>query len=127
MISGLGTIIYSKDAEADRAIFRDVFGLPSVDAGGGWLIFALPSSELAFHPAETGGKHEIYLICDDIEDFVSKVSGQGVSRPDRPLERAGKEGEIIIIGQHRARRYRMTNKGMNKARGLAKTFIDTVS
>ncbi len=79
MISGVGTIIYSKDAEADRAIFRDVLGLPSVDAGGGWLIFGLPSSEVAFHPAKTGRAHEIYLICEDIEAFVAKVSGQGIS------------------------------------------------
>ena len=79
MISGVGTIIYSKDVDADRAIFRDVLGLPSVDAGGGWLIFGLPSSEVAFHPAETGRAHETYLICEDIEAFVSKVSGQGIS------------------------------------------------
>ena len=79
MISGLHTIIYSKDAEADRAFFRDVLGFKSVDAGDGWLIFAMPPSELAFHPAETGGTHEIYLMCEDIEAFVAEVSGQGVS------------------------------------------------
>ncbi len=79
MITGAGTIIYSKDAEADRAVFRDVFGLPSVDAGGGWLIFGLPPSDLSFHPAETGRAHEFYLMCEDIEAFVSKVSGQGIT------------------------------------------------
>ncbi len=79
MISGFGAIIYSKDAEADRAFFRDVLGLPNVDAGGGWLIFAMPPSELAFHPAETGGTHEIYLMCEDIEAFIAEVSRQGAS------------------------------------------------
>ncbi len=78
MISGFGTVIFSKDVDADRAIFRDVLDIPSVDAGGGWLIFGLPSSEVAFHPAETGGAHEIYLICEDIEAFVSKVSEQDI-------------------------------------------------
>ena len=59
MITGLHTIIYSRGAEADRAFFRNELGFPSVDAGGGWLIFAAPPSELAFHPAEANGKHEI--------------------------------------------------------------------
>lgn len=54
-------IIYSRDAAADRAFFRDVLGFSSVDAGRGWLIFAAPPSEIAFHPAESDGKHEIYL------------------------------------------------------------------
>ena len=79
MISGVHTIIYSKDAEADRAIFRDVLSLPSVDVGGGWLIFGLPPSELAFHPAETGGAYEIYLMCEDVEDFVAKANEHGLA------------------------------------------------
>ena len=61
MIIGMHAIIYSR-AAADRAFFRDVLGFPSVDAGDGWLIFAAPPSELAFHPAESDGKHELYLF-----------------------------------------------------------------
>ncbi len=66
MISGAHMIIYSTDAEADRAFFRDVLAFPSVDAGEGWLIFALPPAEIAIHPAEENGRHEVYLMCDDV-------------------------------------------------------------
>ncbi len=55
-------VIHSVDAEADRAFFRDVLGFPFVDAGEGWLIFALPPSEIACHPAKENGKHEIYHL-----------------------------------------------------------------
>jgi catechol 2,3-dioxygenase-like lactoylglutathione lyase family enzyme len=67
VIIGAHVIIYARDPEAARAFFRDVLGLPSVDAGRGWLIFELPPAELAAHPAEKGGDHELYLMCDDIE------------------------------------------------------------
>jgi catechol 2,3-dioxygenase-like lactoylglutathione lyase family enzyme len=66
MISGAHMIIYTTNEKADRAFFRDVLGFPSVDAGEGWLIFALPPAEIAFHPAEENGRHEIYLTCDDV-------------------------------------------------------------
>ena len=67
MISGAHMIIYSTDADADRAFFRDVLRFPAVDAGGGWLIFALPPAEIAVHPAAENNSHEVYLICEDIE------------------------------------------------------------
>jgi catechol 2,3-dioxygenase-like lactoylglutathione lyase family enzyme len=73
MISGAHMIIYSTDAEADRAFFRDVLGFSSVDAGQGWLIFALPPAEIAVHPAAENGKHEIYLICDDVAATVQAL------------------------------------------------------
>ena len=79
MISGAHTIIYSKDAEADRQFFRDVIGLPNVDAGDDWLIFGLPPSELAFHPADTGGAHELFLICEDIDAFVTAMASRNVN------------------------------------------------
>jgi catechol 2,3-dioxygenase-like lactoylglutathione lyase family enzyme len=79
MITGLHTIIYSRDAEADRAFFRDVLGFPSIDAGGGWLIFAAPPSELAFHPAEANGKHEIYLKCDDVRKEIARLDASGIT------------------------------------------------
>jgi len=59
MINGAHVVIYSQDGEADRAFFRDILGFPSVDAGRGWLIFALPPSEAAFHPAESNDRHEL--------------------------------------------------------------------
>ena len=77
MISGAHTIIYSSDADADRAFLRDVIGLPNVDVGGGWLIFGLPPAEVAVHPAQTGGSHEFYLMCDDIHEFASTLSAAG--------------------------------------------------
>ena len=78
MITGAHAIVYSLDADADRAFFRDVLGFPSVDAGGGWLIFALPPAELAAHPAEAGGRHELYLMCDEIESTVAELQAKGV-------------------------------------------------
>jgi len=77
MISGAHMIIYSSDPEADRPFLRDVLGLTHVDAGEGWLIFALPPSEIAIHPAEESGRHEIFLICEDIEAFVAEVERRG--------------------------------------------------
>jgi catechol 2,3-dioxygenase-like lactoylglutathione lyase family enzyme len=76
-ITGAHAVIYSTDAEADRAFFRDVVGFDNVDAGDGWLIFALPPSEVAVHPAEESGRHELYLMCDDAEAFVSEMSEKG--------------------------------------------------
>ena len=83
MITGAHVIVFSKEAEAVRSFFRDTFGWSSVDAGGGWLIFALPPTELAVHPADENGHHELYLMCDDIEATVEELVGNGVelSRP----------------------------------------------
>ena len=78
MITGVHALVFSRDAEAVRAFFRDVLGLPSVDAGGGWLIFALPPAELAAHPAEQSGAHELYLMCDDIAATVEELEAKGV-------------------------------------------------
>jgi len=77
VINGAHAVIYSSDAEALRAFFGDVLGLDSVDAGGGWLIFALPPAELAAHPAESGGRHQLYLMCDDIEATVTELRRKG--------------------------------------------------
>ena len=78
MISGAHMVIYSTDAEADRAFFRDVLGFPSVDAGRGWLIFALPPSEIACHPAKENGKHEIYFTCDDVAATIRSLNERNV-------------------------------------------------
>ncbi len=78
MITGVHTIIYSKNAEADKAFFRDVLKLTNVDVGHGWLIFGLPPSELAVHPSSDSEHHEIYLMCEDINIFVQQMSEQKV-------------------------------------------------
>jgi predicted enzyme related to lactoylglutathione lyase len=78
MITGVHAIVFGTDAEAVRAFFRDVLELESVDAGGGWLIFALPPAELAAHPADEDGRHELYLMCDDIEATVDELRAKGV-------------------------------------------------
>ena len=78
MITGAHAIIFTPDPEGVRTFFRDVLGFGSVDAGGGWLIFQLPASELAAHPAEGGGRHELYLMCDDVETTVEELKQKGV-------------------------------------------------
>jgi catechol 2,3-dioxygenase-like lactoylglutathione lyase family enzyme len=77
MIIGAHAVVFTRDAEADRAFFADVLGFQSVDAGGGWLIFALPPAELAAHPHETGGTHELYLMCDDVHATVAELEAKG--------------------------------------------------
>ena len=79
MISGAHVIVYSKNAEADRAFFRDVLGFKSVDAGRGWLIFALPSAEAAFHPSEKNGVHELYFMCEDLKSEMASLAKKNVS------------------------------------------------
>jgi hypothetical protein len=79
MISGTHVLISSKNAEADKAFFRDILKLTNVDVGHGWLIFGLPPSELAVHPASDNNQHEIYLMCDDIEAFVQQMSKQKIT------------------------------------------------
>lgn len=81
-ITGAHSIIFSKDAEADRAFVRDVLGLPHVDVGHGWLIFGLPPAELALHPSETNDGHGFYLMCDDIEAFREELRRRDVETSD---------------------------------------------
>ena len=77
MITGTHIVVYSRNADADRAFFRDVLGFQSVDAGHGWLIFALPPSEAAFHPSEEG-VHELYFMCDDLRAEMASLARKGV-------------------------------------------------
>jgi hypothetical protein len=79
MILGTHVVVYSTDAIADRAFFDEVLGFSSIDAGHGWLIFALPPSELAVHPDEVGDRHELYLMCDDLERQIGELRDRGVS------------------------------------------------
>jgi hypothetical protein len=78
IIHGAHIIIFSKDADADRAFFRDVLEYPSVDAGHGWLIFALPPAEIAVHPSDQNDVHEFYLMCDDIHALGADMAAKNV-------------------------------------------------
>jgi predicted enzyme related to lactoylglutathione lyase len=78
VITGVHAIVFSPEAEKVRAFFADVLGLPSADAGGGWLIFALPPAELAVHPADGDSRHELYLMCDDIHATLAGLQDKGV-------------------------------------------------
>ena len=86
MITGAHVVIYTQDAEADRAFFRDVLGFPSVDAGEGWLIFAMPPAELGVHPTKEKewqnealkGHHELFLMCDSVDATTQELKGKGV-------------------------------------------------
>jgi len=77
VINGLHAIVFSPEADNVRSFFRDVLGLPAVDAGRGWLIFAAPPAELAVHPADSP-RHELYLMCDDIYATLAELGGKGV-------------------------------------------------
>jgi catechol 2,3-dioxygenase-like lactoylglutathione lyase family enzyme len=77
VITGAHAVLFTRDAQALRALLRDTLELPSVDAGGGWLIFALPPAEVAAHPAGEGGRHELYLMCDDIHATVAELKAKG--------------------------------------------------
>ena len=79
MLSGAHVIIYSTDAEADRAFLRDVVGLAHVDAGHGWLIFALPPAEIAIHPGERNDVHQFYFMCEDVDDFIAEMATKEVA------------------------------------------------
>lgn len=83
MITGAHAVIFTEDANGVRAFLRDVLGLSSVDAGNGWPIFALPPAELAAHPTDGTGYHELHLMCDDIHATVDELTSKGVefSRP----------------------------------------------
>lgn len=86
MIKGAHVILYSEDAEADRAFMRDVLGFDSVDAGGGWLIFALPPSELAVHPSDES-RHELFLMCDNLDSTTAELRRKDAEVSDDVVER----------------------------------------
>ena len=97
MIFGAHVIVYSEDAEADRAFLAEVLGLPSVDAGHGWLIFALPPSEVAVHPAEASAS-ELYLMCDDLSAEMAGLRAKGVRCSEVEEARWGSVTKIPLPG-----------------------------
>ena len=78
MITGVHALIYTKNADEVRAFFRDVLGFASVNAGEGWLIFALPPAELGIHPSDDKDQHELFLMCDDLKATMTKLKKKGV-------------------------------------------------
>ena len=95
---GAHVIVYSKDAAADRAFFRDVLGLPSVDAGHDWLIFALPPAEVAVHPAEESVGHELYFMCDDLNAEIAALEEKSVRCSEVEDARWGSVTKIQLPG-----------------------------
>ena len=98
MINGAHVVIYSEDAEADRAFFRDVLGFSCVDAGHGWLIFAMPPAEAAFHPDENNSRHELYLMCGDLQAEIAALAKKGVTCSTPHKERWGSVTRIQLPG-----------------------------
>jgi catechol 2,3-dioxygenase-like lactoylglutathione lyase family enzyme len=98
MINGAHVIVHSSDADAHRAFFRDALGFSSVDAGHGWLIFGLPATEAAFHPAEANDCHELYLMCDDLKVEVERLHVKGVECMDVVEARWGWITKIRLPG-----------------------------
>lgn len=98
MIHGAHIIIYSKNADADRAFFRDVLGFKSVDAGHGWLIFALPPAEAAFHPSDENDTHELYFMCDDLKAEVTSLTKKHVECSEVQEARWGSITKIRLPG-----------------------------
>jgi catechol 2,3-dioxygenase-like lactoylglutathione lyase family enzyme len=78
VITGAHAVVFTPDADGVRTFLRDTLGLQGVDAGGGWLIFALPPAEIAAHPSDGDHRHELYLMCDDIEATVADLRAKGV-------------------------------------------------
>lgn len=99
VIDGAHVIIYSGDAEADRAFFRDVLQYPNIDAGGDWLVFKLPPAELAVHPADASDRHELYLMCDDLDATLQELSARGARfDPSVTEARWGRSTKIRLPG-----------------------------
>jgi hypothetical protein len=98
MIYGAHVIVYSENASADRLFFRDILGFTSVDAGQGWLIFALPPAEMAVHPAEGNSRHELYFMCDDLKTEISALREKGVQCSDVQEARWGSVTKMRLPG-----------------------------
>ena len=98
MIFGAHVVIYSNDPAADRAFFKDILGFASVDAGHGWLIFALPPAEVAVHPEEDDHRHELYFMCDDLKAEISALAQKGVRCSDIQQARWGSITKFRLPG-----------------------------
>jgi len=98
VIDGAHTVLFAREADAARTFLADVIGLESVDAGGGWRIFALPPGEIAVHPSDGPPRHELYLMCDDLEATLRDLRERGVHVGDVHEERWGVVSSIEVPG-----------------------------
>ena len=98
MINGAHVVVHTKDAEADRAFFRDVLQFPSVDAGHGWLIFAMPPFEAAFHDSPKNDQHELFFMCDDIVATLTDLKAKRVKVSEVSEQRWGKLATLTLPG-----------------------------
>ncbi|HVU58208.1 MAG TPA: hypothetical protein VHD83_24275 [Puia sp.] len=98
MITGAHTILYSSHPEADRDFLLNVLRLTHVDVGRGWLIFGLPPSEIAVHPADSSGAMELYLLCDNIRQFIQQMTDAGISCDPARNERWGHLTHLTLPG-----------------------------
>jgi catechol 2,3-dioxygenase-like lactoylglutathione lyase family enzyme len=98
VIIGAHVIVYSTDASADRAFFRDVLGYPFVDVGHDWLIFRLPPAEVAVHPGDENAVHELFLMTDDVEAEVATLADKGVTCSPITEARFGRLTTITLPG-----------------------------
>ena len=98
MIFAAHVIVYSQDATADRAFFRDVLGFSSIDAGHRWLILALPPAEIAVHPAEDNDRHELFLMCEDLKAEMSALAAKGAQCSEVEEARWGSITRIRLPG-----------------------------
>lgn len=98
MINGGHVVIYSRDAEADKAFFRDVLKFPHVDANRGWLIFKLPPSEIAVHPSDENDTHEFFLMTDDLDAEIAALKKAGVPCEDPSQQAWGRLTRVRLPG-----------------------------
>src|ERR1700740_192635 len=98
MITGAHTVIYSKNPDADKALFKDVLKLSNVDVGHGWLICGLPPSEVAFHPGDENSGSEFYLLCDDIRTFVKEMATHKLTCSEISEQRWGSVIQLTLPG-----------------------------
>lgn len=96
-ITGIHGLVYTSEPEAVRAVFRDVFGWEHVDAGDGWLIFALPSAELGVHPAEHMVRRDISLMCDDIGTTMAELRAKGIEFDGEPTDEGFGIGVTMLL------------------------------
>jgi len=120
MIVGSHVIIYSRDQAADSAFLRDVLKFPHVDAGGGWLIFGLPPSEVAVHPASGAPSHEFFLMCNDVEAVILAMRARSLVCTPARQERWGVLTELTLPGGGRLGVYELRHARPKPARVIAR-------
>jgi catechol 2,3-dioxygenase-like lactoylglutathione lyase family enzyme len=120
VINAAHVVIFSKNAEADRAFFRDVLKFPAVNAGHGWLIFALPPAEVAFHDSESNDKHELYFMCDDIVTTLKDLKAKNVGVSAVHEERWGNVATFALPGGGKIGIYEPKHRSPLKLKGRTK-------